>query len=81
VIDDPEGGSNTGRTAFDRYLVNQFNSLYASGPCLWQLAPSHRTAATYLDLYAVDTAYHGAKPQITGPGLHGHPFYAHGCTA
>jgi hypothetical protein len=28
-----------------------------------------------------DTAYHGAKPQITGPGLHGHPFYAHGCTA
>jgi hypothetical protein len=29
----------------------------------------------------LDTAYHGAKPQITGPGLHGHPFYAHGCTA
>jgi hypothetical protein len=28
-----------------------------------------------------DTAYHGAKPQITGPGLHGHPFYAYGCTA
>jgi hypothetical protein len=145
------GGSNTtaGRAAFEHYLVDQFNSLYASGPGLWQLAPSHRTAATYLDLYAVyerpkaalvalrqilgprgfdavlhsiqrryagstltepqaeaafatrlpdhstacqtrlsqffkqwfDTAYHGAKPQITGPGLHGHPFYAHGCTA
>jgi hypothetical protein len=28
-----------------------------------------------------DTAYHGAKPQITAPGLHGHPFYAHGCAA
>jgi hypothetical protein len=28
-----------------------------------------------------DTAYHGSKPQITGPGLHGQPFYAHGCTA
>jgi hypothetical protein len=28
----------------------------------------------------LDTAYHGAKPQITGPGLHGHAFYAHGCT-
>jgi hypothetical protein len=29
----------------------------------------------------LDTAYHGAKPQITGPGLHGHPFDADGCTA
>ena len=28
-----------------------------------------------------DTAYHGAKPQITGPELHGRSFYAHGCTA
>jgi hypothetical protein len=27
-----------------------------------------------------DTAYHGSKPQITGPRLHGHPFYADGCT-
>src|SRR3954471_14273392 len=35
------GGSNTGRTAFDRYLVDQFDSLYASGPGLWQLAPPH----------------------------------------
>ncbi len=30
----------------------------------------------------LETAYHGtAKPQITGPGLHGQTFYAHGCTA
>ena len=28
-----------------------------------------------------DTAYRGSKPQITGPGLQGHPFFAHGCTA
>jgi aminopeptidase N len=28
-----------------------------------------------------DTAYHGAKPQITGPGLQGRPFYTDGCTA
>jgi aminopeptidase N len=27
------------------------------------------------------TAYHGAKPQITGPGLHGQSLYANGCTA
>jgi hypothetical protein len=144
------GGSNTtaGRVAFEHYLVHEFNSLYALGPGFWQLAPSNRSPATYLDLYAVyerpkaalialrqilgprgfdavlqaiqrryagfaitepaieaafaarlpnhsaacqtrlskffkqwfDTAYHGAKPQITGPGLHGHPFYAHGCT-
>ena len=28
-----------------------------------------------------DTAYHGGRPQITGPGLHGQPFYARGCAA
>ena len=27
-----------------------------------------------------DTAYHGGKPQITGPGLPGRPFFASGCT-
>ena len=163
------GGPNTtaGRAAFQRALVHEFDSLYASAPGFWQLAPSHRSPATYLDLDAVyerpkaalialrqilgprgfdavlraiqrryagssitepqleaafaarlpdrsagpaaddpniaallpdrsagcrtrlsrfftqwfDTAYHGAKPQITGPGLHGHPFYALGCTA
>jgi len=145
------GGSNTtaGRAAFERYLVHQFNSLYAIGPGFWQLAPSNRSPATYLDVDAVyerpkaamialrqilgprgfdamlraiqrryagssiteaqleaafpaplpnhsaacqtrlsqffkqwfDTAYQGSKPQITGPGLHGHSFYAHGCTA
>jgi aminopeptidase N len=145
------GGPNTpaGRAAFQRYLVDQFNSLYESGPGFWQLAPSHRSPATFLDLDAVyerpkaamialrqifgprgfdavlhsiqrryagssitepqleaafaarlpnhspacqtrlsqffkqwfDAAYHGSEPQITGPGLHGHPFYAHGCTA
>lgn len=140
------GGANTtaGRAAFQRYLVDQFNSLYASGPGFWQLAPSHRSAATYIvyerpraalialrqilgprrfdaplkamqrryagssiteselkSAFAArlpdhsspcqarlsqfftqwfDTAYRGAKPQITGPGLHGPPFYAHGCT-
>lgn len=144
------GGPNTsaGRTAFERYLAHQFDSLYANGPGFWQLAPAHRSPATYLDLDAVygrpkaalialrqivgprrfaavlqtiqhryagssvtepeiesafaarlpnrspacntrlsqfftqwfDTAYHGAKPQITAPGLHGHPFFAHGCT-
>jgi Peptidase family M1 domain/Peptidase M1 N-terminal domain len=143
------GGPDTtaGRAAFEHYLVHQFNSLYASGPGAWQLAPANRSPATYLDLYAVyqrpkaalialrqilgprrfdavlhwiqrrdagssvteaqleaafatrlpnrnavcqtrlsqffrqwfDTAYHGSKPQITGPGLHGQPFYAHGC--
>jgi hypothetical protein len=145
------GGLNTtaGRAAFARYLVHAFDSLYANGPGFWQLAPSNRSPATYLDLNAVyerpkaaliavrqilgprrfdavlqaiqrryagstvtepeieaafaarlphhtaacqarlsqfftqwfDTAYHGSKPQITGPGLHGQPFYAHGCTA
>jgi hypothetical protein len=145
------GGPNTtaGRAAFEHYLVHEFDSLYNLGPGFWQLAPSNRSPATYLDLYAVyerpkaalialrqilgprgfdavlqaiqrryagssitepqleaafaarlpnhsaacqtrlsqffkqwlDTAYHGAKPQITGPGLYGHPFYAHGCTA
>ena len=145
------GKPNTtaGRAAFEKYLVGQFNSLYASGPGFWHLAPSHRSSATYLDVNAVyerpkaalialrrilgprgfdaglqaiqrryagssvtepqveaafaarlphhsaacqtrlsqfftqwfDTAYHGAKPQITGPGLHGHPFYGHGCAA
>jgi aminopeptidase N len=145
------GGPNTtaGRGAFEQYLVHEFNSLYATGPGGWQLAPSNRSPATYLDLYAVyerpkaalialrqilgpqrfdavlhsierryagssitepqveaafaarlpnhsaacqtrlsqffkqwfDTAYHGDKPQITGPGLHGQPFYGHGCTA
>jgi hypothetical protein len=144
------GGSNTaaGRAAFEHHLVHQFNSLYDSGPGFWQLAPSHRSPATYLDLNAVyarpqaalialrqilgprvfdavlhsiqrryagsaitepqfeaafaqglpnhsaacrarlsqffkqwfDTAYHGAEPRITGPGLHGHPFFALGCT-
>jgi aminopeptidase N len=145
------GGPNTpaGRAAFERYLVGQFNSLYALGPGFWQLAPTHRSPATFIDLYAVyerpkaallalrqilgprpfdavlhsiqrryagssitepqleaafaarlpdhsaacrtrlsqfftqwfDTAYHGSKPQITGPGLHGHSFYARGCAA
>jgi hypothetical protein len=145
------GGPNTtaGRVAFEHYLVGQFNSLYASGSSFWELAPSHRSPATYLGIDAVyerpkaalialrqilgprrfdaalhaiqrryagssitespfeaefaarlpshstacrtrlsqfftqwfDTAYHGSKPQITGPGLHGNPFYAHGCTA
>jgi hypothetical protein len=145
------GGLSTtaGRAAFEHYLVHQFDSLYALGPGFWQLAPSNRSPATYLDLYAVyerpkaalialrqilgprrfdaalraiqhryagssitepqleaafaarlpnhsaacqlrlsqffkqwfDTAYHGSKPQITGPGLHGHAFYGHGCTA
>jgi hypothetical protein len=145
------GGQNTtaGRAAFEHYLVHEFGSLYALGPGFWQLAPSNRSPATYLDLDAVyerpkaalialrqilgpqgfdavlqavqrryagssitesqleaafaarlpnhsavcqtrlsqffkqwfDTAYHGAKPQITGPGLPGHPFYTHGCTA
>jgi hypothetical protein len=145
------GGPNTtaGRAAFEHYLMQEFNSLYDLGPGFWQLAPSNRSPATYLDLYAVyerpkaalialrrilgprgfdaalqaiqhryagssitepqleaaftarlpshsaacqtrlseffkqwfDTAYHGSKPQITGPGLHGRPFYAHGCTA
>jgi hypothetical protein len=134
------GGSSTtaGRAAFERYLVHEFNSLYATGPGGWQVAPSKRSPAGYLDLYAVyerpkaalialrqvlgprgfdaalhsiqrryagssitepeveaafaarlpgrgaacrarlsrffsqwfDTAYHGSKPQITGPGLH-----------
>ena len=141
--------TTAGRAAFKRYLTQQFDSLYALGPGAWQLAPSHRSPASYLDLYAVyerpkatlialrqilgprpfdvvlrtiqhryaglsitepqlkaafaarlpnhsaacrtrlsqfftewfDTAYHGGKPQITGPGLPGHPFYAHGCTA
>jgi hypothetical protein len=145
------GGANSpaGRAAFEHYLVQEFNSLYASGPGFWQLAPSNRSPATYLDLYAVyerpkaalialreilgprafdaalrsiqrryagstitepqaetafaqrlpnhgaacrtrlsqfftqwfDTAYHGSRPQITGPGLHGRPFYTRGCTA
>jgi aminopeptidase N len=138
-----------GRTAFERHLVRAFDALYAGGPGAWRLAPSHRSAAGYLDLYAVyerpkaalialrrilgprrfdaalralqrryagssitepqaeaaftarlpnrsaacrtrlsrfftqwfDTAYHGGKPQITGPGLPGRPFYADGCTA
>jgi hypothetical protein len=145
------GGPATaaGRGAFERYLVGQFNSLYELGPGFWQLAPSDRSPASYLDLDAVyerpkaalialrqilgprrfdaalramqrryggssltereaeaafsarlpdrspacrtrlseffrqwfDTAYHGSKPQITGPGLHGRPFDAGGCTA
>ncbi len=145
------GGVNTpaGHAAFEHHLVDQFDALYDSGPGLWQLAPSRRSPATYLDLYAVyerpqaalialrqilgprgfdaalrsiqhryagsaitepqveaafaarlpnhsaicrtrlsqfftqwfDTAYHGAKPKIPGPGLHGHSFYADGCTA
>jgi aminopeptidase N len=144
------GGPSTtaGRAAFDRYLVIEFNSLYDVGPGAWQLAPSRRPPAAYLDLYTVyerpkaalialrqilgphrfdaalraiqrryggssiteagaersfaarlphrsaacrrrlsqfftqwfDTAYHGSKPQITGPGLHGHSFYSDGCT-
>jgi hypothetical protein len=145
------GGPDTakGRAAFEHYLVQQFDSMYALGSGFWQLAPSNRSAATYLDLFAVyerpkaaliavyqilgpsgfdaalqtiqsryagssitepqieaafaarlpnrsaacqtrlsqffkqwfDTAYHGAKPQITGPGLPGDPFYTGGCTA
>ena len=145
------GGPATaaGRSAFEHYLVGQFNSLYDLGPGFWQLAPSNRSPASYLDLDAVyerpkaalialrqileprrfddalramqrryggssltereaeatfsarlpnrspacrtrlseffrqwfDTAYHGSKPQITGPGLHGRPFDAGACTA
>jgi hypothetical protein len=145
------GGLSTaaGRAAFAHYLAREFDSLYASGPGFWQLPPSNRSPATYLDLDAVyerpkaalialrqilgprrfdvvlravqhryagssitepeieaafaaqlpshsaacqarlsqfftqwfDTAYDTSKPQITGPGLRGHPFYAHGCTA
>jgi 4-amino-4-deoxy-L-arabinose transferase-like glycosyltransferase len=142
-------GSPAGHAAFERYLAEQFDALYASGPGFWQPAPSRRTPATYLDLDAVyerpkaalialrqilgpqrfdaalrsvqhryagraitepqaeaafterlpnhsaacrarlarfftewfDTAYHGSKPQITGPGLHGQPFYARRCGA
>lgn len=119
--------------------MRAFNSLYANGPSFWKLAPSNRSPATYLDVYAAyqrpeaadialrqilgprrldavlqaiqhhyggssitepelkaafaaripnhsaacqtrlsqffkqwfDTAYHGSKPQITGPRLHG----------
>ena len=49
------GGPNTpaGRAAFEHYLVHEFDSLYALGPGFWQLAPSNRSPATYLDLYAV----------------------------
>jgi hypothetical protein len=49
------GGPNTpaGRAAFEHYLVDEFDSLYASGPGFWQLAPSNRSPATYLDLDAV----------------------------
>jgi hypothetical protein len=145
------GGPSTasGRAAFQRNLVGTFNSLYDLGPGFWQLAPSHRSPASYLDIDAVyerpkaalialrqilgprrfdaalraiqrryagasitereaeapfaaqlpsrsaackrrlaqfftqwfDTAYHGSKPQITGPGLHGQSLYARGCTA
>ncbi len=145
------GGPNTkaGRAVFERYLVAQFNSLYGLGPGFWQVAPSRRAPAEYVDVNSVyerpkaalialrqilgpprfdaalqaiqhryagaslteraaeaaftarlpnhsppcrsrlsqffrqwfDTAYHGSKPQITGPGLHGRPFYGHGCTA
>jgi len=42
-----------GRAAFEHYLVDQFDSLYALGPGFWQRAPSHRSPASYLDLYAV----------------------------
>ncbi|MGH2927644.1 MAG: hypothetical protein ACRDL8_05535 [Solirubrobacteraceae bacterium] len=145
------GGLNTtaGRAAFEQSLVRAFNSLYAIGRSFWKLAPSNRSPATYLDVYAAyqrpeaayialrqilglrgfdavlhaiqrkygdssitepqleaaftarlpnhtaacqrrlsqffsqwfDTAYHGSRPQITGPGQHGHSFYAHGCAA
>jgi hypothetical protein len=39
------GGPDTtaGRAAFEHYLVHEFNSLYASGPGAWQLAPSNRS--------------------------------------
>jgi hypothetical protein len=47
--------------------------------------PNHsascRTRLTQFFTQWFDTAYHGSKPQITGPGLDGHPFYTHGCTA
>jgi hypothetical protein len=140
--------SEAGHAAFEHYLVREFTSLYATGPGGWQLAPSNRSPAGYLDLYAVyerpkaalialrqilgprgfdsalrsmqrryagssitepqveaafaarlpnrgaacrrrlsrffkqwfDTAYDGGKPQITGPGLPGRPFFASGCT-
>ena len=145
------GGTDTpaGHAAFARHLESQFDDIYASGPGFWQLAPSRRSPATYLDLDAVyerpkaalialrailgprgfnaalhsiqrryagssitepqmeaafaarlpnrsaacrtrlsqffkqwfDTAYHGAKPQITGPGLPGDPFYTGACTS
>ena len=140
--------AKAGHAAFEHYLVREFTSLYATGPRGWQLAPSHRSPAGYLDLYAVyqrpkaalialrqilgpqgfdaalrsmqrryagssiaepqveaafaarlanrgaacqrrlsqffkqwfDTAYHRGKPQITGPGLPGRPFFSSGCT-
>jgi hypothetical protein len=47
--------------------------------------PNHNTACqTRLSQFFrqwFDAAYDGSKPQITGPGLHGHAFYAHGCPA
>lgn len=141
--------SPAGRRVLERYLTDQFDSLYSLGPSAWQTAPSRRAPATYLDLYAVyerpkaalialrkilgprrfdgvlqaiarrdggasvsepeveaafarglpdpspacrsrlrrfftewfETAYHGSKPQITGPGLSGSPFYTDGCAA
>ena len=46
--------------------------------------PNHSTACqTRLSQFFTqwfDTAYRGSKPQITGPGLLGGMFYAHGCT-
>src|SRR5437016_129997 len=70
------GGPNTtaGRVAFAHYLVHEFNSLYALGPGFWQLAPSNRSPATYLDLYAVyerPKAALIALRRILGPGRFG----------
>lgn len=44
-------------------------------------SPACRTRLSQFFTDWFDTAYRGGKPQITGPGLPGHPFYAHGCAA
>ncbi|MCL2581926.1 MAG: hypothetical protein FWE35_05660 [Streptosporangiales bacterium] len=66
------GGPNTtaGRAAFLGYLVHQFNSLYDLGPGFWQIAPSKRSPAAYLDYNAVyerPQAALIALRQILGP--------------
>ncbi|MGH2907920.1 MAG: M1 family aminopeptidase, partial [Solirubrobacteraceae bacterium] len=66
------GGPDTsaGRAAFQRYLVRQFDSLYALGPGFWQVAPSHRAPAQYVDINSVyerPKAALIALRQILGP--------------